>query len=311
MKRRRRVDWSIILGADQPAPRVLDPWIPGGMAALLSAFDEIRGLEDPDAIIRRAVELARKRIGLARVGIFLFDKARDLMLGTWGSDLGGRLVDEHQIMYAVSDPDREAFRRAEEEGGHFTVFDDCPILEHHGSETQIKGRGWVAWTPIRSAHARIGILFNDVGLTGAPVDGAKQVQAAILCSFLGAVLDPVRSSQASGVAIPDDSSSARRLATAAAKIMTGDPGLSGAEIAARLGVSLGRLAHVFKVEIGMSMVEHRNRMRLNRFTILLDKGRRNLLEAALASGFGSYAQFHRVFRALRHVTPREYLRLRA
>src|SRR5581483_3463436 len=135
MKRRRRVDWSIILGADQPALRVLDPSIPGGMAALLSTFDEIRGLEDPDAIIRRAVELARTRIGLARVAIFLFDKGRDLMLGAWGSDLRGRLVDEHQIMYAVSDPDREAFRRAEEEGEHFTVFDDCPIIGHQGSET--------------------------------------------------------------------------------------------------------------------------------------------------------------------------------
>jgi len=59
------------------------------------------------------------------------------------------------------------------------------------------------------------------------------------------------------------------------------------------------------------MVEYKNRVRLNRFTALVDKGRRNLLEAALAAGFGSYAQFHRVFRALRHVTPREYLRLRA
>jgi len=167
MKRRRRVDWSIILGAEQPAPKVLGPPVPGGMAALLATFDEIRGLEDPDAIIRRAVELTRTRIGLARVGIFLFDKPRDLMLGTWGSDLRGRLVDEHQIMYAVSDLDREAFRRAEEEGAHFTVFDDCPILEHQGSETLVSGRGWVAWTPILSAHARIGMLFNDPGPGGA------------------------------------------------------------------------------------------------------------------------------------------------
>src|SRR6516165_6733793 len=119
MKRRRRVDWSIILGPEQPAPKVLGPPVPGGMAALLATFDEIRGLEDPDAIIRRAVELTRTRIGLARVGIFLYDKARDLMLGTWGSDLRGRLVDEHQIMYAVSDLDREAFRRAEEDSEHF------------------------------------------------------------------------------------------------------------------------------------------------------------------------------------------------
>jgi AraC-like DNA-binding protein len=281
------------------------------MAALLSTFDEIRSLEDPDAIIRRAVELARQRIGLQRAGIFLFDKARDLLLGTWGSDLRGGLVDEHQIMFAVSDPEREAFRRAEEEGGHFTVFDDCPIVEHQGSQTLIKGRGWVAWTPILSAHGRIGILCNDGGVTGAPVDVARQAHAAILCSFLGTVLDPVRGSQAAGDPIADESSSARRLATAAAKILAGSPGLGGAEIAARLDVSLGRLAHVFKAEIGMSMVDYRNRVRLDRFTMLLDKGRRNLLEAALAAGFGSYAQFHRVFRALRHVTPRDYLRLRA
>jgi AraC-like DNA-binding protein len=281
------------------------------MAALLSTFGEIRSLEDPDAVIRRAVELARRRIGLARVAIFLYDKGRDLMLGTWGSDLRGRLVDEHQIMYAVSDPDREAFRRAEEDAEHFTVFDDCPIIEHQGSETLIRGRGPAAWTPIVSAHARIGMLFNDAGLTGAPIDAAKQAQAAILCSFLGTVLDPVRGSQSAGDPIADESSSARRLATAAAKILAGSPGLGGAEIAARLDVSLGRLAHVFKAEIGMSMVDYRNRVRLDRFTMLLDKGRRNLLEAALAAGFGSYAQFHRVFRALRHVTPRDYLRLRA
>ena len=57
----------------------------------------------------------------------------------------------------------------------------------------------------------------------------------------------------------------------------------------------------------MSLVEYRNRLRLDRFAVLLDRGRTNLLEAALAAGFGSYAQFHRVFRALRHMTPREYL----
>ncbi|HEX3678389.1 MAG TPA: helix-turn-helix domain-containing protein [Galbitalea sp.] len=311
MKHRRRVDWSIILGADQPAPKVLDRSGPGGMAALLSTFDELRALDDPDAIIRRAVELARTRIGLARVAIFLFDKGRDRMLGTWGSDLRGRLVDEHQIMYAVSDPDREAFRRAEEGGEHFTVFADCPIIGHRGSETLIGGRGWVAWTPILASHARIGILFNDAGLTGAPLDAATQEQAAILCSFLGTVLDPVRSSQGPGDARADESSSSRGRATAAAKMLARDPELSGADVAARLDVSKGRLAHVFKAEIGISMVEYRNRIRLNRFTMLLDKGRRNLLEAALAAGFGSYAQFHRVFRSLRHMTPREYLRQRA
>ena len=98
---------------------------------------------------------------------------------------------------------------------------------------------------------------------------------------------------------------------AAARVLAGEPGLGGADVAARLKVSLGRLAHVFKGELGISMIDYRNRLRLTRFTILLDNGRRNLQEAALAAGVGSYSQFHRVLRAQRHVTPREYLRQRA
>jgi transcriptional regulator GlxA family with amidase domain len=90
-----------------------------------------------------------------------------------------------------------------------------------------------------------------------------------------------------------------------------DPAMGGKEIAAKLDISLSRLARVFKAEMGMSLVEYRNRLRLERFSVLLDRGRTNLLEAALAAGFGSYAQFHRVFRALRHMTPRDYLHSRS
>ena len=310
MKRRRRVDWSVILAPDQPTPRVLHRRVPENLIALLSTLYEILALDDPDSILRRAVELARERIGLLRVGIFLLDRSRDLMLGTWGSDLHGALVDEHQIMYAVSNTDREAFRRADEEGAHFTVFDDCPIVEHRGAQTLIRGRGWVACTPIRSAHATIGMLFNDAGGSGEPVDAARQAHAAILCALLGSALDPVRGSR--GLAVVTTPKSSRRgLTTAALAMLAKDPGLGGKDIAARLDVSLGRLARVFKSEMGMSLVGYRNRLRLDWFTLLLDTGHRNLLEAALTAGFGSYAQFHRVFRALRHATPSDYRRQRA
>ena len=86
--------------------------------------------------------------------------------------------------------------------------------------------------------------------------------------------------------------------------------MGGKQIAARLDISLSRLARVFKAEMGMSLVEYRNRLRLDRFGCCSIAGGTNLLEAALAAGFGSYAQFHRVFRALRHMTPREYLQRR-
>ena len=66
---------------------------------------------------------------------------------------------------------------------------------------------------------------------------------------------------------------------------------------------------MFKAVKGVSLVDYRNRLRLDRFVALLDRGGTNLLEAALEAGFGSYSQFHRVFRSRLHATPREYLRL--
>jgi AraC-like DNA-binding protein len=300
----------VILGSQAPVPRPVDRTEEGALARLLSAFDELLALDDPEQVLQRAVSLARERIGLERVGLFLIDRARNLMLGTWGTDLHGNLVDEHHIMYEVCPTDREAFRRAEEEGAHFTVFENCPIVEHRPGETLVEGRGWVACTPIRSARASIGMMFNDTAISGAPVDHAKQTHAAILCSLLGTILDPMRGAMGRNVAATEESPS-RRLVTATVSMLAKDPAMVGKQIAAKLDISLSRLARVFKAEMGMSLVEYRNRLRLDRFLVLLDRGRTNLLEAALAAGFGSYAQFHRVFRALRHVTPRDYLRQRA
>jgi AraC-like DNA-binding protein len=277
------------------------------MASLLTALDELRALEDTDLVLRRAIELARDRIGLKRVGIFLLDPARSVMLGTWGMDLSCTVVDEHQVVYDLCGTDQEALRRSAEERIHFTVFENCPIIEHHKGETRIAGRGWVAKTPIRAMDAAIGMMFNDAGLTGAPVDEAKQAQAAILCMMLGSMLDPVRG-LVGRRAGPLFESPSQSLVSSAVEMLNKDPGMGGREIATALSISESRLGRMFKAVKGVSLVEYRNRLRLERFVALLDRGGTNLLEAALEAGFGSYSHFHRVFRARLHATPREYLR---
>ncbi len=304
---RRRVDWAILFGHEPPVPTIADRAPPGAMASLLSAFDALAADDDRDLILRRAIETVRDHIGLVRAGIFLLDREHESMVGSWGMTLTGEVVDEHHLTYALSATDREAFRRCEELGAPFTIFENCPIVQHGAGETRVAGRGWVACTPIRSARARIGMLFNDAALTGAPVDDGKQAHAALLCALLGTLLDPARGAPGTR-ALPQAQSAGRRLASRAVALLGEDPALGGKEIADRLGISLSRLARVFKAEMGMSLVEYRNRLRLDRFGALLEGGRSNLLEAALDAGFGSYAQFHRVFRALRHATPREYLR---
>ena len=277
------------------------------LASLLSALDEIRSLEDTDLVLRRAIELARDRIGLKRVGIFVLDRARDVMLGTWGMDLSCTVVDEHQVIYDLCETDQEALRRSDDEGAHFTVFENCPIIEHQRGETRVAGRGWVAKTPIRSADAAIGMMFNDAGLTGGPVDEAKQAQAAILCMMLGSMLDPVRGMFGRRVG-PLFESPGQVLVSSTVEMLNREPGMGGKEIATALNVSESRLGRVFKAVKGVSLVDYRNMLRLERFVALMDGGCTNLLVAALEAGFGSYSHFHRVFRARLHVTPRDYLR---
>lgn len=79
-----------------------------------------------------------------------------------------------------------------------------------------------------------------------------------------------------------------------------DPSLSGKELSARLGLSVSRLARLFKGQMGESIVDYRNRLRFERFFALVSDPaarRPTLRQAAYAAGFGSYAHFHRLFRA--------------
>jgi AraC-like DNA-binding protein len=302
----RRANWPSLLWPDAPGPRAVEGASRGDLAPLLAALDEIRILDDTDRILRRAVELARDRIGLKRAGIFLLDPSRDLMLGTWGMDISCSVVDEHHIAYDLCETDLEALRRSETEGAHFTLFENCPIIEHEGGETRVAGRGWVAKTPIRSSDGAIGMMFNDAALTDAAVDETKQAHAAVLCAALGMMLDPTRVWFGRRAVRPLESPS-QRLVSSTVALLDQNPGMGGKEIAAALNVSLSHLARVFKAGKGMSLVEYRNRLRLDRFAALLDRGFTNLLEAALEAGFGSYSQFYRVFRAELRASPRQFV----
>ena len=82
-----------------------------------------------------------------------------------------------------------------------------------------------------------------------------------------------------------------------------------AELARQAGLSPSRLSRLFRAQTGVSLVEYRNQQRLERFLRLYRQGRRwSMLAAALTAGFGSYPQFHRVFKRLMGSGPAEYRR---
>ena len=80
-------------------------------------------------------------------------------------------------------------------------------------------------------------------------------------------------------------------------------------LAQAVGLSAAHLSRLFHAQVGQSVTEFRSRQRLERFFRLYGMGRRlTLLDAALAAGFGSYPQFHRVFTRLMGTGPAEFRR---
>jgi AraC-like DNA-binding protein len=83
-----------------------------------------------------------------------------------------------------------------------------------------------------------------------------------------------------------------------AHVLRADPDAGDLATLARAArLSSSHLSRIFKEQTGMSISRFRNQQRLQRFLRLYGRGRRTTaLAAALEAGFGSYAQFYRVFR---------------
>lgn len=83
-----------------------------------------------------------------------------------------------------------------------------------------------------------------------------------------------------------------------ARLLHADPDAGAlADLARTVGLSPSHLSRLFSTQMGLSIGRFRNQQRLQRFVRLYGNGRRTTaLAAAHEAGFGSYAQFYRVFR---------------
>ncbi|MEX0325284.1 MAG: helix-turn-helix domain-containing protein [Puniceicoccaceae bacterium] len=108
-------------------------------------------------------------------------------------------------------------------------------------------------------------------------------------------------------------SSAIKLHPSVAKALSliSDEGLflSLSEIADRCGISETYLSRLFKDQVGVPLNHYRNSARLRTFMeTYRQPPRKTILECVYAAGFGSYAQFYKVFMKTFGCGPREYLK---
>ena len=228
-----------------------------------------------------------------------------MLRGTFGTGMHGETTDERKCAHECNRADYEILRRTQVSGGLWLGSDDSPHFALENGESVVVGRGWIVVTPLVAAGEVIGVMYNDTAISHAPVDEGKQARAAVFGRLL-ADLIVSRRRTVSFRAQPREEERkpiVQRILSALGR----DPVASGEFLAREMGISPGHLARSFKTEMGVSLVEYRNRLRVERFFATVDRGGSNLQEAAQEAGFGSYAQFHRVFRKLLGTTPREYL----
>jgi AraC-like DNA-binding protein len=288
-----------------PAPP-LDGDTAGDVMAALAAGEELARCHSVDALLRRAVELARDRLGLEQVSLYLIDEANGIMRGTWGTSPKGQLVDERHVEHSFGRLEREAHRRAEAGVGRW-LYAGKLELARPGERAAALGNSQVL-TPVRSLRSAIGVLYNKGGSTPALQTAQQQVPAAVFACLLGGLIESLGQPLPR---VPQPGAKYAALVRKAVAALNEDPTATAHELARQLEVSSTLLRRAFQAELSVSLVHYRNRLRLERFFRLVADQGGSFVGSARAAGFGSYAQFHRIFRQSTGVAPREYLTSRA
>ena len=311
---RRLVRWLSAAsdGASPYVPVATSEW--RSVFSVLGAVDELSAFSDVEAMLRSAVEIAVERFGLQRVALYVSDPPagrRHVLRGTWSAGVNQERADERGLYLEMTEADYGLLRGLRGEGPRWLYADlsgrRLATSSDQSSPAPLPAGGcdWQVVTPLLSGEELVGVLFNDGGPERVPMDEGRQVQTVLFCSLLAGLILPRR-----GAAVwhalrgaAGHSPVVQRVLDALAE----QPKVSAQRLARDLGISSGHLARLFRTEMGISLVEYRNRLRIERFLSLADRSGVNLLDAALEAGFGSYAQFHRVFRKLVGTTPREYV----
>lgn len=302
----RLLSWPPVSGtaAEPRGPERASEW--RGVVSVLAAADELATCHELDVMARRAVELARESMGLERVALYVQDPIHPHVLrGTYGTGAAGETTDERGLSHECSKAHWDALRQVHTLRARWLYYDRAPhILQEPGTSTII-GHGWLVVTPLVSEGELLGVMYNDAALTHSSMDEGKQVRLAVFCSLLSHLIHARRGRP--GWQLSQGESERGPVVRRVLEALNQNVLVGARSLANEMSISPGHLTRVFRTEMGVSLVEYRNRLRIERFFGLVERGGDNLLAAALSAGFGSYAQFHRVFRKVVGTTPREYI----
>lgn len=165
-----------------------------GLEEVLVAADELMSYDDLDLLHRGIVELARKRLGVVRCGLFVADPARGetIYSGTWGTDWDGNTTDEHRGQIDIRNRDIELAKpgMTEVASRRWRVMQPFRMSWFEPDGTRIDNtKGWNALHPLAIQDRILGYLCSDPGKSGDALDPRKMELLSSYCDLAARILD--------------------------------------------------------------------------------------------------------------------------
>ncbi len=183
----QHVDWSSL--PPPPSSPVLRGMNPreGSIAGVLSLLPELLATHGLNGLLKRAVELARERIGIERCAIFIPDQTGRQMRGTWGTSLSGQTTDERNLIFELEPHDRQAIALLAQGLARWVLVDGVARGHNEGDQPTFLSYGWVVLTPIESINGTVAFFYNDAAISGTRVDYHQQELVAVFCALVGQI----------------------------------------------------------------------------------------------------------------------------
>lgn len=158
------------------------------------------------------IDLAQRKLGIDRIGLFLLNADGSQLMGTYGVDPDGRVRDE-------------SYYKEEIEAGHWTLeilnapnraklWLDAPIFDNG----KVVGRGWKAATTLWNGRQAIGYIVCDSFITRKPARPYEAELLSVLGSIFGHLIETKRYQEELVIARDQAMSASRAKSTLLAKV---------------------------------------------------------------------------------------------
>jgi len=170
-----------------------DRRITAGLNAVVEIADVLILCPTLDDLYRSAVDLARRKLGVERAGIFVLQDGN--VHGTFGTNRAGETTDERSVCFPVSGDWLKCFTPAQP-GERRCRIVPGPRSEFSGGQSVDIGPGWVAMTPVvGSGGTPYGVFCNDAAITGTPEKPELQEIISVYASLLASIIQRKRTDE--------------------------------------------------------------------------------------------------------------------